>query len=403
MASTFYYTAMKTSGSKAIGFRTAASRDKLSEQLKSDGLLLLSARRLPFSIGSDATSTSGSRNAKRIPLKDEFALNEQLAVLVGRGVPLTESLEVVRGVVSKKSAPLVESIREQVLAGTSFADACAQTGSFDSIAVGVYKAAERSGDLAGAATRLATATKRRLAIRAKALTVTIYPSFIMLIAVFVLGGVLILLVPTLAEQIMQTGADLPLLSRIVFDTSLFLKGNLPSLLLGVAALLAIAVGLRSSVGATARSVALKFKPTRELMRSAELSRFFAILAAMTRTGVPLADALQSANAAIAEPKLKHQLESLRDKLVQGSAFGRVVDEVDLLPIETRKLLIAAERSGDLDTAFDALAERLAELVDTSSARVLALLEPAIFLLIFVVLAPVILGITTALMSMRTTL
>ena len=89
--------------------------------------------------------------------------------------------------------------------------------------------------------------------------------------------------------------------------------------------------------------------------------------------------------------------------MQGSAFARIVDEGDALPVETRKLLIAAERSGDLDTAFDGLAERLAEGVDTASARLLALLEPAIFMLIFVVLAPVILGITTALMSIRTAL
>lgn len=401
MASTFYYTAMKASGSKAFGIKTVDSREALADLLKADGMLLLSASKLPFTLGS-ATSASQA-STKRIPLKDEFALNEQLSVLLERGVPLIESLDVARGVVSKKTSPLIEQLREKVVAGTSFADACDRSRRFDNVAVGVYRAAERSGDLAGAADKLAIAAKRRLAIRNKALTVTIYPSFILSIAALVLGGVLILLVPSLAEQFSQTTADLPWLSRAVFDGSLFLRDNLPAIFLVVLALIIVAATSRSALSSTALAVAMKLKPTRDLFRAAELSRFFAILAAMTRTGVPLADALSSANAALAEPKLRKQMDTLRDQLVQGSAFARIVDDVDLLPIETRKLLIAAERSGDLDTAFDALAERLADNVDTASARLLALLEPAIFLLIFVVLAPIILGISTALMSMRTTM
>src|SRR6056297_148105 len=117
--STYFYSAMKLTGGKARGIRSARDEGQLSEELRSAGLLLLKAWKLPevFS-GVASGSTKGP-----LPLADEAALNNQLHVLLSRGVPLVEALEVGADVVSDRSSGRVQRLREMVASGASFAKA----------------------------------------------------------------------------------------------------------------------------------------------------------------------------------------------------------------------------------------------------------------------------------------
>ena len=60
----------------------------------------------------------------------------------------------------------------------------------------------------------------------------------------------------------------------------------------------------------------------------------------------------------------------------------LVENVSALPLATRRMLIAAERSGGLETPFEGLAEDLAADVDRRSSRLLAALEPALIVVMF---------------------
>ena len=70
----------------------------------------------------------------------------------------------------------------------------------------------------------------------------------------------------------------------------------------------------------------------------------------------------------------------------------MIEAATELPITTRRLLVAAERTGDLEPAFETLAEDCAEEVDRRSARLLAALEPALIVLIFLMIGSLVLAI-----------
>ena len=77
----------------------------------------------------------------------------------------------------------------------------------------------------------------------------------------------------------------------------------------------------------------------------------------------------------------------------------LIDEVKTLPLPSRRLLIAAERSGDLQQAFDTLAGDMADEVEKKSARLLAVLEPAMIILMFLLIGSLVLSIMVPLISL----
>lgn len=385
----FFFVAVNAMGGRRVGMRAAPSEAALSEALRREQLLLLRSWRMPGWAGAGSD----------IPLKEQAALNEQLHNLLSRGVPLTEALDVGASVVSASTRERVVRMRDAVSSGASFAGACEQIGGFDAVAIAVYRSAERTGDLAGAAGRLAKAARRRLAIGAKAVTLLIYPCVVLAISVIAATVMLAVVVPQVGNALQQAGAKLPGYSKIVIGVGGWLKGHI--VWVGLFATLAVTAGiaLRKQLLALVLAGARRLGPVRRLQTSIEAARFFAVMGAMTRSGVPVADALGVAAMAVSEPRLRTQLDALRKRLVEGGVFRNLIEEVEALPLATRRLLVAAERAGDLDSAFDGVASDLADAVDTQSDRLLALLEPLLIVGMFLIIGSLLLAIMIPLITL----
>ncbi len=385
----FFYVATRAGGGRAMGMRQANNERALAEQLRREKLLLMRSYRLP----------QWASKEQGLKLKDRAALNEQLSQLLSRGVPLVEALEVTATAVGGASKPIIERMRELVAAGSSFADACQKTGKFDRVTVAVYRAAERTGDLAGAAKQLAVNARRQLAVSGKAATLMIYPAIVLSIAILVSTMMLTVIVPKIGAALKGMRIELPLYSKIVMGLGEWMRGHWLWLLIGAGAFVIGVIMGRKQVIAWANRGARRLPLMRDVMLAQESARFFSVMAAMTRSGIPLADALGVANEAIGLPVLKRQLVALRQKLIEGGVLRVLIESVSALPLATRRLLIAAERAGDLETAFDGLASDLADEVDKKATRLLAALEPLLIVCMFLVIASILLSIMIPLITL----
>lgn len=368
----FFYMATKPTGGRSFGVRQAASERALAETLRRDKLVLLRSWRLPAWLASE----------KRLTLKDHAVLNEQLAQLLSRGVPLVEALEVTAQTVRPAASGRIKRIRELVAQGTSFADACKRVGSFDTVTVAIYRAAERSGDLAGASKQLGVTARRQLAVSGKAATLMVYPVIVLVIGLGVGLFMLTWVLPRLGGALEQSQVELPALTKGVIGVGEFLRTQWLFVLLGVMGAVLVLVAMRAKVVRAMGGFARRLPLMREVLLAQESARFFSVMAAMTRSGVPLADALSVSVHALGHPSLRRELTRLRDRLVEGGVLRQLIDDVETFPLATRRLLIAAERAGDLESAFDTLAQDMSDEVDKRSARLLAALEPIFLLLLF---------------------
>ncbi len=386
----YLYLAATAAGGRKVGLRSAASERSLAAGLRRERLVLLRTWPMPSWLATSKAS---------LKLADQAALNEQLAQLLGRGVPLVEALEVAASVVADSARPVIESLREQVSGGVSFSEACVRSGQFDTVAAAVYRAAERTGDLAGSAHRLADAQKRQLALRGKAATVLLYPAIVLSISIVVTIILLTMIVPRIGQALVQMTDSLPWYTQVVIAAGDALREHWFVLSMVAGGVLIAAVLGRAVLMGLVWRVSRKLPLIGKLMLTQDTARFFAVMAAMSRAGVPLADALGTAVGTVGDARLGTQLETLRKRLIEGGVLRTLIEDVSALPLATRKLLVAADRAGDLDQAFDGLAEDLAVEVDRVSTRVLSALEPALIVGLFLLIGGIILSIMVPMMSL----
>lgn len=381
-AQAFFYVAMKPGGGKKFGIRQAGSLSALSQSLRLENMLLVSSHRLPAWAARDSDLT----------LKDQAALNEQLGQLLTRGVPLVEALDVVASTVKPAARLKAVRMRELVASGSSFSEACRQVGGFDNVTIAVYRGAERTGDLGGAAKELAVSLRRRLSVTGKATTLLIYPCIVLAISVVVATLMMMVVVPMIGEGLAKSDIKMPLYSQIIMGTGIWMRDHAVWVAIGVAGVLAALLVGRAAVIYGVQK-AMRWLPViKDVLIAQECARFFSVMGAMTRTGVPIADALGVANQAIAHPAMRRQLDRLRTRLIEGGLLRNLIEEVTMFPIATRRLLVAAERAGDLEHAFGTLAGDMADEVDRTSTRLLAVLEPALILVMFTIIGSLLLAL-----------
>ncbi len=387
--SSFFYIANKSSGGKAFGVRTARSQRALGATLRKERQILVRTWKLP----------DWASNEQDMSLKDHAEFDAQLAQLLERGVPLTEALEVASSVVGSANEDRILRLRTLVAQGTSFSDACAQVGSFDEVTCAVYKAAEKTGDLAGACAQLSIGAKRRLEVSGKAAPLMIYPCIVLSIA-FIAGLVMMtLVVPTIGESMASSGIEVPTFTKILVSAGSFLRANI-IVLLGLIVGIAVAMFLwRGAVAKLAVSLTRNMPFVRDVVLEQELTRFFSVMGSMTRSGIVLSDAIAVSSGVIGHPKLSKDLQRLQLRLIEGGIFRTLIEQVSALPLATRKLLVAADQAGDLESAFDSLAQDHAQNVDKKPARLMALLEPLMIVILFVIVGTMIIAIMLPMMNM----
>jgi type IV pilus assembly protein PilC len=382
----YLFVAATPRGGRRLGMRAAASHRTLADGLRQDRLLLLQSWRLP----------AWASKPSRFSGQDQETFNQVLGQMLTRGVPLVETLEVARDAVGANAKSVVERIGKAVAEGASFADACRSARAFDEVTIAVYHAAERTGELGEASQQLATSIKRQRAVAGKAVTLMVYPAIVLIIASAISLLMLMVIVPMLGNNIEQmtegSGASVPLFSRIVFALGDAMQANWILVLGGIASAVLLAIVFRAQVWELSRRASRRMPMMRELVRAQETTRFFSVMASMTRSGVPLSEALATGNKAVLDPKLRAQLETIQRKLVEGGALPTLIEAAKELPITTRRLLVAAERTGDLEPAFDTLAGDCAEEVDRRSTRLLAALEPLLIVFIFLMIGSLVLAI-----------
>jgi general secretion pathway protein F len=387
-AGSFLYLANKPGGGRTVGIRRARSERALADALRRERQVLRRTWKLPVSTPDEGYFT----------LADQEALNTQLSQLLSRGVPLVDALEVAATVVSGKAGDRVLRMRDAVASGKSFAEACQMVNAFDEVSIAVFRAGERTGDLAGAAGQLGENARRVRGVAGKAVTMMIYPAVVLSIAMLAVLMLLTVVVPMIGNAMVSAGVELPGFTRFVLGVGMFLRGNALILLGVLAAALVFVVAARSAVAAAVMGVVRRLPGVRVVIRHQELARFFSVMGAMTRSGIPLADALAVSTKAIGDKAMARDLTRLRSRLIEGGVFRALVEKVESLPQATRRLLIAADQGGELDTAFGALAQDHANEVDQRTERLMAVLEPLLIVVLFAIIGVVIVSVMLPMFS-----
>lgn len=385
----FAYQALDASGKTQRGVLQGDTARAVRQTLRERGLN-------PLEVTPVDEKQNASPLGRRGLSTPQVALfTRQLATLLSAGLPIDEALAALgeQGE-DERSRSLTVALRSRVMEGAGLAAALSDyPESFPEIYRASVAAGEQSGRLGTVLERLADYAESRDALRQKMITALAYPVLLALVAVAVVTGLLLYVVPQIVGVFASMKQTLPLPTTVLIALSDFVKHW--GLLLGLVAIVAV-VGARFALRRDALRMAwhrwlLRLPLIGKLTRASNTARAARTLALLSASAVPLLDALAISAQVVPNLPMREALRRAAHKVREGGAFSRALADSGYFPPVAVRLIASGERSGQLERMLDEAATHQAKELDRWLAVLTAVLGPAVILLVgamvlFIVLA-----------------
>jgi general secretion pathway protein F len=348
-------------------------------------------------------SFSGLRT-RRLGSKALTLFTRQLATLA-LVTPLEEALRTI-GQQSEdaKVAAIIERVHAGVLEGRRLSDSMGREArSFPPLYRAMVAAGESAGTLPQILERLADLQERQAAIRSKVTSAMAYPIVLAFVASFVVMALMIWVVPKVVEQFDTVGQTLPLLTRIVMAISGFLAGYWWAILiaLGVISFIIWRALQDEAIRLRFDTAWLRLPLLGRLTRDLHAARMARTLSTMVASRLPLLEGLTLTGQTINNRRLRLASDEIVEAVRGGGSLSAALKRTGMFPPLLVYLAASGESSGQLDAMLERAADYLEREFDGFTASALSLLEPAIIVIMGVVVAAIVLSILLPILQLET--
>jgi type IV pilus assembly protein PilC len=315
----------------------------------------------------------------RVKVKDLAVFSRQFATMVNSGLPLLRSLAILEEQTeSKKLAEVVGEMRLDVEQGSSLSAAMAKhPKSFDRLYVSMCKAGEASGTLDTTLLRLADAAEREVALRQKIKSAMTYPVVVFGLVVLILAAMLLFVVPTFEDLYANLGGQLPLPTRILLAVSEAFRGFFVFIVAG--AILAAYLFRRWLKTPRGRARFDRFKLNvwifGPLFHKTALSRFARTLGVLSRSGVPILQALDITGESVNNAVLAEAIKDIQAGVKEGESLAVPLSRHEIFPPMVVQMMAVGEETGALDNMLEKIADFYDSEVTAAVESLTSLIEP----------------------------
>ncbi len=389
----FTYRALSPTGEMKSGVITVASRAEALDRLRQSGLTPIDA--------AEATA----RPVKAPGATARRALVNvvgEMAVLLNAGLPLERALAVcVDNAVDPALKAALVQLQKRVKEGAPLSRAMAEAPAlFSPMACAMVEAGEADGRLAVALSRLAETLDRAEALRQVIASSMVYPILLAGVTTAVILMMLLFVVPQFEGLFSDNAARLPLPTRIVMAASHLVRDyGLGVLLVGTVGAVATWRWLQRPAMRLALDRFLLGVPRLgSLIKAAEASRLARVLGSLVEGGVPLPTALAIARRSLSNSHIAAAVERVTAGLKEGGGLTRPLAATGLFPTVAISFLRTGEETAQLPQMLGRLADVLDRDVRHALERFVALLTPAITIVMGVVVGGIIASIMSAILG-----
>jgi general secretion pathway protein F len=397
----FNYIALDPSGEKVKGRLDATDEKTLAAILRSRGVYLMEAKR--DSAGASKGVRKLFKGRSKVTDSEVGLFTYQLSSLLEAGVPLDKAVSILSGLA--EGAPLrelLESISEGIQGGRSFADCLAGHPCFPEIYVNTVRAGEAGGGLDAALTRMNSYMEESARIKDEVTSALIYP-----LILAVLGGgavvfMLIFVVPRFAAVFEDLGGAVPTPAKILMAAS-----HVSSRYFWIAPVVSAGMwALVKKIGGTPEGrlkldgIKLRVPVIGPVLRKSAIARFARTLGTLLKSGIQILEALALSARAAGNTALEKELRPVMDGVRKGGGVARPMAESGAFPRLAVHMLTVGEETGRLDEMLLKLASGYEHEVKTSLKRLMAALEPAIIILMALVVGFIVISLLLAVFSLN---
>ena len=365
-------------GTKMKGESQSKSANMVRAELRKQGITPTVVREKKKPLFGNAGS--------RISALEIATFSRQIATMLQSGVPMVQSFEILGGgQKNERMRVMLMDIRDSISGGSSLYEAlCRHPLQFDDLYRNLVKAGEGAGVLDTVLDTLATYKERIEALKGKIRKAMFYPAGILAIAVLVSSILLIFVIPQFEEVFANFGAELPAFTMMYVHASRFMVAYwwLILAVVGGTIFAYLAVLKRSQkMREWVDQMALKIPIIGQILHQSAVARFARTLALTFKAGVPLVEALDITSDATGSMVYGRAIKRIRDDVSVGYQLNMAMTQVGLFPHMVVQMASIGEEAGALDTMLFKVADYYEQEVNNAVDALASLLEPAIMVII----------------------
>jgi len=387
---TFAYVALDSAGKRATGYVDANDRDTAIASLTTQGRMVIEIR-------EEARQTNEKRaESGRISRNDIALFTRRMADLSAAGLPLDRVLQVVaEQSESPRLSAIAEEALEEVRGGLPVSEALSMHPKiFPVVYTQTLRAGEASGQFPEVASRLADFLEKEVARRSQIISALTYPAILSVVAVGVVIFLMTFVMPKLTSVFADLGGSLPASTQFLLTATNFLTHDYLIIIGGlVIAFLAYKGWVATDAGAAARDKFIFNLPLAgPVIKKAIVSRFARILGTLVYGGVPILESLRIAGMSSGNKTFSNGALQVEGEVREGRPIAESMRDAGQFPPVLTHMVAIGEETGDLPKMLGRVSDSLDFEVDNGLRRLVAVVEPAIILVMGLIVGFVVLSV-----------
>jgi type IV pilus assembly protein PilC len=391
------------SGEIVEGVYVAENEARLRHELEEKGLFVLSLQPKHAIAGVSL----GLPQRTSVNMREFLVFNQELATLLKAGMPLVQSLDLLkRRVTSPVFKRVLNDVHEKVRSGAALSDAFATHGDlFPRVYTASLLAGERSGNLDAVLRRFVEYTKIIATVKRKTVSALVYPAILTALAVVLVSIIVLKVVPAFADFYSSFGAELPLATRVILGVSEFVRGQFLLIIIAVAAAIIAVLTWVRQPGQKSRfdHLVLGLPMLGPVARKFATSQMARTLATLLGGGLPLVNALDIAAKSVGNQFMARQLDIVSARVREGESFAAALDARRAFPEVAVKMAEVGESTGALQDMLNTVADFYDEEIATTMERFITLVEPVLLVFMGIVIAGLLLALYMPLFQLSSVL
>ena len=376
----YNYQALDKDGRRFKGVIDADSLEALRASIKAQGYFLINASKTRI---DSKFEWPFSRN--RLHVKDLSMFCRQMAAMLHAGVTLIRALDILyQQSENPKLKSTLQTLYEDVQKGDMFSDALRkQNCVFPPLLIAMVESGEAGGILDKVMARLATQYETDTKLKSKVKSALVYPCFIAIVALMAVIGLIVFVLPTFVGMYENSTVALPVLTSVLVKLSNIFRERWYIVIVSVATVvISLASYLKSESGIHLKDrIKLRFPVIKRTTIKVYAARFALALSNLVSSGIPLLNALDITSRVVNNSILMKKIELMREDVHTGITLTEALRKANIFPPVVPAMISIGEESGNLDEILDKTSEYLDEDVNSSITKLMSMLEPAMVLLV----------------------
>lgn len=320
------------------------------------------------------------------PFKHEelMRFTRQLSTLINAGVPILESLEMLKG--QERNLffrKVLEGVTSSVEGGKSMYEALVASKQFDRLYCNLIKAGEAAGILDTILVKIAEYMEKQDKLKKQVKGALTYPAIVVVIGLGVVWGLMTFVVPQFVSILVESGQEVPWVTQTVIDISDFFQKYTLMLVPGtVAAFIVFVNFIKTKNGKIAWDRFLMKSPLfGDLVIKGNLGSFTRTLATTLGAGVPIIDAIEICIETIDNSIIARDLKKVKQAVIEGKALIDPLQRIRYFPPLVAQMIKVGEATGNLDEMLTKVSKVFEEEISEAVANLTKLIEPLILVVL----------------------